>query len=100
VGAREAALCLPVRTAHVLSGMISTSNPGEPLLASESESERAHSLVRTLGTRVYKKRPLGYGDMGLLLVFPQTVPNNTLPILHSQAKGSEQWDPLFERPVN
>jgi hypothetical protein len=67
---------------------------------SESEAERAYSLIRTLGTRVYKKRPLGYGDLGLLLVFPQTVPNNTVPILHSQAKGSERWDPLFPRPVN
>jgi hypothetical protein len=68
--------------------------------ASESEAERAYSLVRTLGARVYKKRPFGYGDLGLLLVFPQTVPNNTLPVLHSQAKGSERWDPLFPRPVN
>jgi hypothetical protein len=68
--------------------------------ASENEAERAHSLVRSLGARVYKKRPLGYGDLGLLMVFPQTVPNNTLPILHSQAKGSERWDPLFPRPVN
>ena len=68
--------------------------------ASESEAERAYSLVRTLGARVYKRRPLGYGDLGLLVVFPQTVPNNSLPILHSHAKGSERWDPLFPRPVN
>lgn len=68
--------------------------------ASGSEAERAYSLVRTLGARVYKKRPLGYGDLGLLLVFPQTVPNNSLPILHSQATGAERWDPLFPRPVN
>jgi hypothetical protein len=68
--------------------------------ASLAESERANSLVRTLGTRVYRNHPLGYGDLGLLLVFPQTVPNNSLPILHSQAKGSDRWEPLFPRPVN
>jgi hypothetical protein len=68
--------------------------------ASESEAERAYSLIRTLGGRIYKKRPLGYGDLGLLLVFPQTVPNNSLPILHSSAKGPDRWDPLFPRPVN
>src|SRR5262249_15019266 len=68
--------------------------------SSRSEEDRAYSLVRTLGERVYKKRPLGYGELGLLLVFPRTVPNNSLPILHSRAKGAERWDPLFERPVN
>jgi hypothetical protein len=68
--------------------------------ASESEAEHAQSLVRTLGACVYKKHALGYGDLGLLLVFPQTVPNNSLPILHSHAKGSDRWDPLFPRPVN
>jgi hypothetical protein len=67
---------------------------------SDAEAERAYSLVRSLGARVYKKRPLGYGNLGLLLVFPQTVPNNSLPILHSPSKGSDGWDPLFPRPVN
>jgi hypothetical protein len=68
--------------------------------ASETEAEHANGLVRTLGARVYKKHALGYGDLGLLLVFPQTVPNNNLPILHSHARGSDRWDPLFPRPVN
>jgi hypothetical protein len=83
---------------HIEAGLQAFAESGA--WASESEAERAYSLVRTLGSRVYKKRPLGYGDLGLLLVFPQTVPNNTLPILHSPAKGSEKWDPLFPRPVN
>jgi hypothetical protein len=68
--------------------------------ASETEAEHAHSLVRALGARIYKNHPLGYGDLGLLLIFPQTAPNNSLPILHSQAKGPDRWDPLFLRPVN
>jgi hypothetical protein len=68
--------------------------------ASETEAERAHSLVRDLGARIYKTHPFGYGDLGLLLVFPQTVPNNSVPILHSPAKGLDRWDPLFPRPIN
>jgi hypothetical protein len=83
---------------YIETGLKAFGNSGA--WASESEAERAHSLVRGLGQRVYKKRPLGYGDLGLLLVFPQTVPNNALPILHSEAKGSGRWDPLFPRPIN
>jgi hypothetical protein len=68
--------------------------------ASVAEAEQARSLVRSLGARIYRNHPLGYGDLGLLVVFPQTVPNNSLPILHSQAKGTDRWEPLFRRPVN
>jgi hypothetical protein len=68
--------------------------------ASEAEAAQANSFIRNLGSRIYRNHPLGYGDLGLLLVLPQTVPNNSLPILHSKAKGSERWDPLFLRPVN
>lgn len=72
----------------------------KPIWASEAEADRARGLVQTLGRRIYRSNPLGYGDMGLLVVFPNTVPNNTLPILHSSAKGSEAWEPLFLRPIN
>ena len=68
--------------------------------ASETEAERARGLVMELGAKIYKKQPMGYGDLGLLLVFPQTVPNNALPILHSLGKGPDGWKPLFPRPVN
>ena len=60
---------------------------------------RAKALCEQLGTYVYAKNPLGFGDLGLLVVFPTTVPNNSLPILHSHSKsGSEKnWMPLFHR---
>lgn len=73
---------------------------GSKFWASDVEADRARSLVRKLGAYVYKSRPLGYGDTGLLLVFPQTVPNNSLPILHSSGKAPQTWKPLFPRPVN
>ena len=58
---------------------------------SEEEAARAKALCTNLGARTYKQNPLGYGGMGLLLVFPTTVPNNSLPILHSYARtGSGQ----------
>jgi hypothetical protein len=70
------------------------------LWSSDVEAERAASLLQNLGRRIYKASPLGFGGMGLLLVFPQTVPNNALPLLHSAAKGALPWIPLFPRPVN
>lgn len=41
-----------------------------------------------------KKRPKGFGDCGLLVVFQHRAPNNSLPVLHTAAKG---WVPLFPR---
>ena len=65
-----------------------------------TEADRAKALCLEAGTRVYKKQPLGFGDEGLLVVFPVTCPNNSLPILHSRSKTTHKWMPLFERPVN
>ena len=70
--------------------------------ASEEEWERAHALCVQLGSRIYKQTPLGYGGKGLLVVFPTTVPNNSLPILHSRSKTGDgvPWSPLFLRAVH
>lgn len=67
---------------------------------SAEQEERAKSLVRDLGSDIYRDRPLGFGDLGLLLVLPNTVPNNTLPILHTPSRSASNWSPLFPRIVN
>jgi hypothetical protein len=65
------------------------------------EHDRAKALAREIGTKIYSKAPLGFGGLGLGIVFPTTVPNNSLPLLHSRGKGAgTQWRPLFERLVN
>lgn len=63
------------------------------------EMHRAKSLCLTLGAKIYKK-PLGFDDQGLLLVLPETCPNNSLPILFQSKAGKEPWKPLFERPTS
>ncbi len=70
--------------------------------SSEDQEERAKALCINLGSRIHKQRPLGYGGLGLLVVFPATVPNNSLPILHSFARAAsgQSWTPLFIRPNN
>lgn len=61
---------------------------------------KAKALLEDLGSKIDKRRPLGFGNLGLLVVFPHNTPNNTLPILRSYSKSShrsEKWEPLFER---
>lgn len=64
------------------------------------EKERAKSLCLDLGSRICKNAPLGYASQGLLYIFTDTCPNNTLPILHTHEKKAGGWKPLFERPKN
>ena len=66
------------------------------------ELERAKALCIDLGASIYRNDPLGYGGQGLLIVFPDTCPNNSLPILHSSAHpaSTRRWTPLFPRLVN
>ncbi len=68
--------------------------------SSKADFHKAKALCLELGTRIYSKAPLGYGGLGLMVVFPNTCPNNSLPILHSSSKEPHPWDPLFPRPVN
>jgi hypothetical protein len=67
--------------------------------ASSEDFDRAKALCVDLGRRSYKKSPLGFGDKGLLLIFPTNTPNNSIPILHSAsiAGSSHSWKPLFSR---
>lgn len=65
---------------------------------SVDDFDRAKSLCQNIGRRIYKQNPLGFGSMGMLVVFPTNCPNNSLPLLHSPSRaGTEQWKPLFPR---
>ncbi|MCY1310058.1 hypothetical protein D9M70_602150 [compost metagenome] len=57
---------------------------------------KAKALCLRLGTKLYKQ-PLGFKNQGLLLVLPETCPNNSLPILCKAKVGV--WTPLFPRPT-
>ena len=64
-----------------------------------TERNIAKALCTKLGSGLYKD-PLGYASQGLLLTFPDTCPNNTLPIFHRAKSGEKNWNPLFARPVS
>jgi hypothetical protein len=51
-----------------------------------------------IGRELTPQSPLGYGDQAGLVVFHNTVPNNTLPIFWSNGRVNElSWKPLFSR---
>jgi hypothetical protein len=90
------------RACEILDARVFAFKDGNGLWSNENEAARAKSLCTDLGVKIYKRAPLGYGNQGLLVVFPTTVPNTALPILHSYSRVSTgtRWMPLFERIAN
>jgi hypothetical protein len=89
------------RAGEVLDESASLFAESNGVFTSMEERDRAKALAIDIGTTIYKNAPLGFGAQSLSIVFPSTVPNNSLPLLHSRGKGSKAaWRPLFERLVN
>ena len=55
---------------------------------------KAKAIAYQHGIGLVKDAPLGYGDCQAPIVFENSCPNNTLPILWAETKG---WFPLFKR---
>lgn len=92
---------LNFRAGEILDESASVFSEESGVFASNDEKERAKALATDIGATIYKRNPLGYGGQSLCIVFPTTVPNNSLPLLHSYSKKpGQQWRPLFERLVN
>jgi hypothetical protein len=86
------------RVCEVLQDRAYAFREGNGIWASADEATLAKALVVEIGRQIYKNEPLGYGDLGLLVAFNDTVPNNSLPILHAAA--TNVWRPLIARPKN
>ena len=67
---------------------------GSPIFSSEAERIEAKQLAEATGVKLEKRQPLGYGGLAALVVFGESCPNNTLPILWAQ---TDDWKPLFPR---
>ena len=58
------------------------------------DRDRARKIALHYGMKLEKKAPLGYGDCEATIVFEDSCPNNTLPILWAE---TNDWIPLFRR---
>lgn len=66
---------------------------------SEDEERRfAKEILQQIGRDLSPSAPLGHGDMGALVVFHNTTPNNTLPVFWCDGVvGERPWRALFPR---
>ncbi|MDQ3706642.1 MAG: ATP-binding protein [Chloroflexota bacterium] len=63
------------------------------------DRERAREIAHRIGSVLEPKMPLGWENSQALIVFPDAVPNNTLPILYKEGRNYKEtpWVPLFPR---
>lgn len=61
----------------------------------KTEREKAKEIAQRYGIKLQKRQPLGFDGGQLLVVFADTCPNNSLPILWYCSESL--WTPLFRR---
>lgn len=87
-------VCEPLSPNHFAFG------PGKGFWESQDAEDQAKALCLQIGAGISKQAPLGFAGQGLLVVFPQTCPNNSLPLLHATRSSRDAWQGLFPRPKN
>ena len=72
--------------------------PEADIFENEADRKFAEDVILQIGQQLVPQNPLGFGNMGALVSFHNTIPNNTLPVFWSSgvANGRE-WKPLFPR---
>jgi DNA polymerase III delta prime subunit len=66
------------------------------IFTNPQKRKEAENLCWEKGKELVSKDPLGFGDCQATIVFPDTCPNNCLPILW---KSTNTFNPLFERKI-
>ena len=83
---------------HVFTDELRALDPDSNIFKDEKETNFAREVLLQIGRELYPQFPLGYGDMGALVAFHNTTPNNSLPIFWCSGRANEKtWRPLFPR---
>lgn len=87
-----------VLAAHVFGDDLRACNEEAGIFETEGDRTFARDILQQIGRELSPSNPLGHGDMGALVVFSNTTPNNTLPIFWCGGIVQERpWKPLFPR---
>jgi hypothetical protein len=84
--------------AHMFGDEVRSLDPQAGLCETDEERVYARDILLQIGRELTPQNPLGWGDMGALVAFHNSIPNNTLPIFWSDGRVNERsWQPLFPR---
>ena len=96
--ARQSFPGVDVVAATLLGDELRACDEAADIFAEDSERRFAKEILQQLGRELSPRAPLGHGDMGALVVFHNTTPNNTLPIFwRGGVVGERPWRALFPR---
>ena len=89
---------IPVLVAHYFGDELRACDEESGIFETPAERTFAMDILQQIGRELSPTYPLGHGDMGALVVFYNTTPNNTLPIFWCAGTVQERpWKPLFPR---
>jgi hypothetical protein len=93
---RLADLQLPVRVSvlEVLGDEDRCFHERSRIFPEPEEREFAKRLLMSIGRGLAPRSPVGFGDSQAVVVFSDSCPNNSLPVLWQEA---DNWKPLFPR---
>jgi len=89
---------LMVETVEELDETDQAFAPEAEIFESEDDRSVAEAMCREIGSQLFPDNPLGWEDLQSLVVFPDSVPNATLPIFwRSGTVDGLPWKALFDR---
>jgi hypothetical protein len=93
---------IDLRVCELLSNKSFAFEDDNGIWKNSDDKDEAKALCNDLGAKIYPDNPIGFGNQALLVVFPDTCPNNSLPIFHSSGpiSAKARWIPLFPRLTN
>src|SRR5579872_5127236 len=83
---------LNVVAATILGDELRGCSEDAAIFESESDLRFARDVLLQIGRELYPAAPLGFGNLGALVAFHNSIPNNTLPIFWINGQvGERPW---------
>jgi hypothetical protein len=87
-----------VTAIRVFGDEVRALDPEAAIFNEDGERRYAEEILRQIGQQLVPQHPIGHNNLGGLVLFHNTVPNNTLPIFWCNGAVNERpWQPLFPR---